>query len=122
MIIYYGTKRRAANQKSAGVVQCPHCLQASHVIAVACVNYFHLYLIPFFGWKSPLYYCATCQKALLPKGAARSRYGKEVVVNVPAEAQAVYHSIAPETRVPWYYFSGLILSALALAFVMLSRP
>jgi hypothetical protein len=122
MFIYYGKKRRALNQQSAGVVQCPYCLQVSHVIAVVCLNYIHIYWIPFFGWKSPLYFCATCQKALLPKGATGSRYRTDLVVSVPAEAQAVYQTLSPEARVPWYYFSGLILSALAFAFVLLSRP
>jgi hypothetical protein len=118
MIIIYGKKRKPLSKMSAGIVQCPHCLQAAQVIAVACVNYFYIYWIPLFGWKSPVYFCSICQKSLLPARARGSRYKNDLIVSIPAEAQAAYQMLAPQARIPWYYFSGLILMALAIVFVL----
>ena len=115
-MIVFGTRRKPLNQKSAGAVQCPHCLQAVQVIAVVCGNYFHIFWIPLFGWKSPLYFCSNCQKSLLPDRSVGSRYSKDLVVNIPAEAQATYRALAPQIRIPWYYFSGLVLLAVAIIY------
>jgi hypothetical protein len=82
---------------------------------VACVNYFHIYWIPLFGWKSPVYFCSLCQRALLPQ----RQYSGDIVVGVPLEAETAYQMLAPEVGIPWYYFSGLILVACAVAYAAL---
>ena len=119
MIVIYGKKRVPQRQISSGHIQCPHCLQTAPIIVVGCVEYFHLYYVPFFGWKSVVYQCSDCQKNL--KEGFLGRFDGDLSVQIPAEVKALSSDLLPQVGIPWYYFSGLIIIVVVFGYVVLSK-
>jgi hypothetical protein len=48
-------------------------------------------------------------------------YRGDIKINIPPETKIAYKMLAPEVGIPWYYFSGLILSASIAAIVILQK-
>jgi len=117
IMIIYGKKRRPQISELSEEIQCPHCLQNVPILVVGCVEYFHLFYIPFFGWKSTVYLCSDCEKTLK---AGIGRYQGDLAVAIPREAAAISEKIKPQVRIPWYYFVGSLLLAGALLLLAVS--
>lgn len=115
-MIIYGTRRVPKTEEFSSPIQCPHCLQTAPLLVVGCVEYFYLYGIPFFGWKKVVYICSKCQKTL----SEFSQYDEDLNVVMPSEAKEISQQVKNQVRVPWYYFSGLILIAGFIIFAYLS--
>lgn len=117
-MIIYGSRRNPQIELLTEAIQCPHCLQSAPILVVCCLEYFHLFYIPFFGWKSATFICSDCQKVLT---AGSAQYSGDLPVIIPKAAIEVYQKLKTQVRIPWYYFSGLILLTGALLMAVLSN-
>src|SRR5262245_49110181 len=116
-MIIHGTRRLPQIQQVSKPITCPHCLQLAPIVVVGCVEYFHIYWIPFFGWRSAVYLCSVCQKSLVQG----HRYSSDLAVKIPPEAKAISDSLLPQLKRPWYHFLGLIIILAFLVFGLLGR-
>jgi hypothetical protein len=113
MLIIYGKKRVPRVQLSSAAMKCPHCYESCPIVVLGCSEYFYLYWIPFFGWKSAVCYCSNCERTL--KDGYFGRYDKDLSVKIPEEARRLAQQLRSEVHVPWYYYAG---SATVVALVL----
>lgn len=102
-MVIHGSRRVPQIQDVSAPVKCPHCLQYAPVLVVGCAEYYHVFWIPLFAWKTAVYLCAACQKTLV-EGRG---YSGDLRVSISPDAKALAASTLPRVRLPWYYFIGL---------------
>jgi hypothetical protein len=119
MILIHGKKRVPRALENSLASRCPHCFQDCPIVVAGCSEYFHLYGIPFFGWKSVVYHCSNCRRSL--KDGRLGRYGKDLSVKVPAAARQLGEKIRSQVTIPWYYFAGPILVIAYVAYAVLPK-
>ena len=116
MILIHGRKRSPQKQITSAAVRCPHCLQNAPISVVGCSEYFHLYYIPFFGWKSTVYMCSGCEKILTERRIGT--YDNDLTVTIPTEAKELSKQLMPNVKIPWYYFIGFPLVACGISYLL----
>ena len=119
MLLIYGKKRTPKMQIVSAPMQCPHCLQSAPIGVITCAEYFHLYYIPIFGWKSVVFNCTSCERSL--KEGVFGRYESDLRGKLPEEVKLLAIQLLPQTKIPWYYFTGLILIVVFLLFAIISK-
>ncbi|MEH6307729.1 zinc-ribbon domain-containing protein [Olivibacter sp. CPCC 100613] len=85
---------------------CAHCGSIQSVGLRFFVHYFHIFWIPMFSYKvKTLSYCTHCRQMLEKRGMT---------------AEQSQHILQEKPRVPLKYFSGLLLGAVLILFIIVA--
>lgn len=104
MIIFGTGKRRI--QDGELKFDCRYCGSERSVGLDFYVRYFHIFWIPMFSYRvEALSHCAHCRQALVKR-----EMPSDLSTNIAKE----------KPRVPWKYFSGLLLGAVMILFIFVA--
>ena len=108
MFVVYGSKAKHLGSKELPNAECPECHEKGLILSVF-QKYFHIFWIPFIGYKKTgQSTCPHCKHS-------------EEKKNFSPSLQEEYSHLNSEYRTPPYMFSGLVLVSLLIAFVSYSN-
>lgn len=106
-MIIYGWNSKNLKQAHLENFECPSCQQKNSVLAIFS-HYAHIFWIPFFPYKkSAIVQCTSCQFTTQEK-------------EMTPEMKAQMKQLKSAVSTPKYLFSGLIILAVGIGFIMYS--